>query len=407
MTCSIGSCSLPSILRVTTWGLPTVSSKPSRRIVSMRTASCSSPRPWTSQASGRSVGSTRSETLPTSSRSRRSFTMRAVSSLPSVPASGDVLMPIVIDRLGSSTCSGSSAIGVLRVGQGLADGDVLEAGDGDDVAGTGALGGDALERLGDEELGDLGVLDRAVDAAPRHALAALEVAVDDATERESPEVRRGVEVADERLEPVALFVLRGGHVVGDRLEERREVARRGGRVERGPALARARVEDREGDLVLVGVEVEEEVLHLVRRPRSTRASGRSTLLIDQHDGQALLEGLAQDEARLGQGALGGVDEQDDGVDHGQAALDLAAEVGVAGGVDDVDREAVPLDGGVLGEDGDALFALEVARVHDPVGELLVGGEGARLAQHLVDERGLSVVDVGDDGDISEGRSVAT
>ena len=74
---------------------------------------------------------------------------------------------------------------------------------------------------------------------------------------------------------------------------------------------------------------------------------------------------------------------------------------MSGGVDDVDRQVVPLDRGVLGEDRDALLALEVAGVHDPVGDLLVGGEGAGLAQHLVDERGLSVVDVGDNGDISK------
>ena len=69
---------LPSISRVTTCGLPTVSSKPSRRIASTSTASCSSPRPWTSQVSGRSVSSTRIATLPTSSASRRSLTCRAV-----------------------------------------------------------------------------------------------------------------------------------------------------------------------------------------------------------------------------------------------------------------------------------------------------------------------------------------
>jgi len=40
---------------------------------------------------------------------------------------------------------------VLRVGQGLTDGDVLESGDRHDVTGTRALGGDAFERLGDEE----------------------------------------------------------------------------------------------------------------------------------------------------------------------------------------------------------------------------------------------------------------
>ena len=102
-TRSIGSWSVPPIVRVTTWGLPTVSSKPSRRITSTSTASWSSPRPCTSQRSGRSAGRTRIETLPTTSWSSRSFTARAVTFVPSSPASGDVLMPIVIDNEGSST----------------------------------------------------------------------------------------------------------------------------------------------------------------------------------------------------------------------------------------------------------------------------------------------------------------
>ena len=100
---STGSCTLPSISRVTTCGLPTVSSKLSRRIISTRIASWSSPRPWTSQVSGRSVGSTRMDTLPTSSVSSRFFSSRAVRFLPDLPASGDVLMPIVIEIDGSST----------------------------------------------------------------------------------------------------------------------------------------------------------------------------------------------------------------------------------------------------------------------------------------------------------------
>jgi hypothetical protein len=52
--------------------------------------------------SGRSVGSTRIDTLPTSSVSSRLFTSRAVSFLPVSPASGAVLMPTVIEMLGSS-----------------------------------------------------------------------------------------------------------------------------------------------------------------------------------------------------------------------------------------------------------------------------------------------------------------
>ncbi len=115
---SIGSCTLPSMTRVTTCGLPTVSSKPSRRMISTRIASCSSPRPCTSQVSGRSVGSTRIDTLPTSSASSRLRTSRAVSFLPLSPASGAVLMPIVIEMLGSSmvmTGSGRGSSGSASV----------------------------------------------------------------------------------------------------------------------------------------------------------------------------------------------------------------------------------------------------------------------------------------------------
>ena len=46
--------------------------------------------------------------------------------------------------------------------------------------------------------------------------------------------------------------------------------------------------------------------------------------------------------------------------------------------------------------------LDVVRVHDALGDVLVRGEGAGLAQQLVDQRGLAVVDVGDDGDVAEG-----
>ena len=108
---SIGSCTFPSMTFVTTCGLPTVSSKPSRRIISTNTASCSSPRPCTSQVSGRSVGFTRIETLPISSCSSRAFTSRAVRCLPDLPASGEVLMPMVMEIDGSSTWISGSGFG--------------------------------------------------------------------------------------------------------------------------------------------------------------------------------------------------------------------------------------------------------------------------------------------------------
>ncbi len=100
-------------------------------------------------------------------------------------------------------------------------------------------------------------------------------------------------------------------------------------------------------------------------------------------------------------ALGGVDEQEDAVDHRQAALDLAAEVGVPGRVDDVDLRVAELDRGVLGEDRDPLLALEIHRVHHALVHVLVLAERASLPEHRVDEGRLAVVDVRDDRHVAE------
>ena len=88
---------------------------------------------------------------------------------------------------------------------------------------------------------------------------------------------------------------------------------------------------------------------------------------------------------------------------------------MAGGVDDVDRDAVGLahlggeragvtHGGVLGEDGDALLALDVTGVHDTVRHFLTLVEHVGLLEHCVDERGLAVINVCHDCHIANVRA---
>ena len=62
-----------------------------------------------------------------------------------------------------------------------------------------------------------------------------------------------------------------------------------------------------------------------------------------------------------------------------------------------------MDGGVLGENGDAALALELVAVHRPLGDPLVRAERAALVQQRIDQRGLAVVDVGDDRDVAAQR----
>src|SRR5207248_196268 len=124
-------------------------------------------------------------------------------------------------------------------------------------------------------------------------------------------------------------------------------------------------------------------------------------LIDHYNRfRMVLQRLAQNEARLRLRTIVRVDDQQDAVDHLHDALDLAAEIGVARRVDDVDPIAVPLKGSVLRANGDSFFAFEIHRIHHPLLDLLIGAEGAGLAQELIDERGLAVVDVRNDGDVT-------
>ena len=59
-----------------------------------------------------------------------------------------------------------------------------------------------------------------------------------------------------------------------------------------------------------------------------------------------------------------------------------------------------MDGGILGQNGDAPLPLQIAGVHDPLHGGLIFPIDAALLQHFVHQRGLAVVDMGNDGNIS-------
>src|SRR6185437_13689231 len=120
-----------------------------------------------------------------------------------------------------------------------------------------------------------------------------------------------------------------------------------------------------------------------------RASGRSTLLITTIGFNPTLS------------AFGSDDQHQRAVHHVEDALDLAAEIGVAGSVDDVDAGVFPLHRGRLGQDGDAALALQIVGIHRALDHALVVAVGAGLLQQAIDQRGLAVVDVGDDGDVTK------
>ena len=125
------------------------------------------------------------------------------------------------------------------------------------------------------------------------------------------------------------------------------------------------------------------------------------LVDNKDDRQLLAQSLTEHEASLGKRTFRGVHQEQNPIDHLEASLDFAAEVGVAWRINDVDgdsrtvRQSVT-NGGVLGEDRNALFSLQVHRVQHPFLDGLADAERPRLPKHRVDQGGLAMVDVGDD-----------
>ena len=169
----------------------------------------------------------------------------------------------------------------------------------------------------------------------------------------------------------------------------------------GVALLRRAIDERKIQLLVRRVERDEQFKHLVQNFFWVRVLAVN--LVDDHNRlRAGFERLAQNKARLRLRAFGGIHHQQHAVNHVHDALHLAAEIRVAGRIHDVDVVILVFERGVLGADGDALFLFQIHGIHQAFfGRfVLVLAEGSRLLEQTIHERGLAVVNVRDDSDIS-------
>jgi hypothetical protein len=127
------------------------------------------------------------------------------------------------------------------------------------------------------------------------------------------------------------------------------------------------------------------------------------LVDEEGPGQAQLLGHGPDDLGLGLHPLDRRDHEQHRVGRGQGRAHVADEVGVAGGVEQVDLEAVIFDGCDGQGDRDllaGLLGLEVGHggaVLDPPDA--VGGPGGM--QHRLDQRGLAGAPVTNDQDVAD------
>ena len=151
---------------------------------------------------------------------------------------------------------------------------------------------------------------------------------------------------------------------------------------------------------LVCVQIHEEFQYFVNH--FGRSGLRTVNFIDTDDDRELhLESLAEDEFGLGHNAFEGVYNENGTVYHFQNPFHFSAEIRMPGGIDNIDLGILIRNGGILGQDGDAAFPLNIIGIHDPFPNLLIGTEYAALLQQFIYQGRFAVIDMGDDCYVSD------
>ena len=315
---------------------------------------------------------------------------------------------------------------MLRIGDGVTNHDIGDAGNSHNVTGDSLFGRLTLEAYGAQQLGylhGLGVLVAVlVIVDPGHLLALLDTAGVDAKQSNTAEEVGGVQVGNVRLQRGINGSGRLRQDVIDDVEKRLQVlALRNVAIARvlggGNASTAGCVENRQVQQLLgggcgffifqAGGDFQQQVLGL--GDNLVNAGIRAVSLVHADNNRQLsFQCLSEHEARLWQRTLGGIDQQNYAVNHGNTALNLATEVGVARGVNNVDdkvlavlAQALAVNSRVLGQNGNAALTLLIVGVHDAVRVFTVVTKGAGLLQHAVDQGGLAMVNVRDNGNITE------
>ena len=191
------------------------------------------------------------------------------------------------------------------------------------------------------------------------------------------------------------------NIVDDRIHQRKDgipfaVFQIGSR----PAVASACVKHGEIKLFFRCIKIDEEFINGIQN--LFRSGIRTVDFIDHDDRFELeFESLVEHETGLGKRSFRRIDEENDSVRHIEHPFHLSAEIAVSRSVDDIDFYAAVVDADVFCKDRDPAFPFEIVAVEEAFVHFLIFAEQLCLFDDLIDKRGLPVVDMRNNRDISD------
>ena len=230
----------------------------------------------------------------------------------------------------------------------------------------------------------------------------------DSPDRNPPGVLRPVQVGHQQLQWSLGITSWRGHAIKDLVQQRNHTTLIVfGGISRPPISTR-RVEHGEVECLIVGPQRHQQIKDFIEDPIGI--SIRAIALVDDHhQTQTEPQSLLQDEAGLGHRSFMGIHQEEGTIRHTKHPFHLTAEVGVTWGIQNVDPDGLAgvrpglgdvVHGTIFGQNGDSAFTLQRVGIHDAGGVL--GGPDPSLGQNRIHQGGLAMIDVCDDGHITEG-----
>ena len=159
------------------------------------------------------------------------------------------------------------------------------------------------------------------------------------------------------------------------------------------------INNREIQLVIISIQLHKELQDLI--VNIINALVWAVNLVDNNDRlQLLLKSLSQNVLGLRHRTLKGIYQQQNTINHVQYTLNLAAEISMARGINNIYLGALIHDSSILGKNSNTALTLQIARVHNALCYLLVGAENMALLQHSINQGSLAMVDMGNNSNIS-------
>ncbi len=259
---------------------------------------------------------------------------------------------------------------ILRIADGVRDIQLAQTGDRDDIARFSDVALDTLQTQMGQNFTDFTITGFAFAINDSDLLVRLHFTALDAADADDANVVVVVQLGDLHLQRAIKVNVRCRYAIDDSLIQRSHILSHIFVIQTRNTVQRGSVNDREVQLFVGSIKVNEQVEYLINNP--VRARARTVNFVDNNNRlQTVGKSFLGDEARLRHRTIKGINHQQHRIYHGHDTFNFTTEVGVPRGINDDYTLIIPIDSEGKtrnGKVGKVLTHLGLERIESDIAE---------------------------------------